>query len=413
MTDLLRFLPDGIVLNNDNLNLKGIYSENNKNIFDTIIKNEDIYDNIISKYEYDNINDYAKSFCNEVIKMKQYNVLLNNISLFTNIIKNYESHLKKYFSEKINNLPNLDYDINNLKNIILMCYLVPIELKKNENNVKIIMKTIDDDNINIPINLIKFSLENNIDIYPFLYKYMFNENVDIKKYSEILKKTELDISNNFKNIVSSYYLNNNFNDLVQKNKIRIQSTNLEIPKMDFKLFTLSFWNKLNFSLLYPNIPNTLEIYLKLCSTFLDKKKYNYDIDWTKGYVVLKWKSYKIKVNMLQYLLLEHIKVNKLIKLENVETTLYLHKTISEHILNSLYRANLITININTDDEFILNSNYSPTDDNDIINAISFFNSYIILIKKHNKFIKTIIFIIIKIELLKLKFQKHHFYNNKN
>jgi hypothetical protein len=140
--------------------------------------------------------------------------------------------------------------------------------------------------------------------------------------------------------------------------------------MNILLFNLFNWHDLlNFSSINPNIPRDMQIYLKLCSQFLEKKKVYCDIDLTKGYVILKIKTYKVKVNMLQYLLLEHIKINNKIKLENIESTLHLHYIISEKILNSLYQSNLIT---ELNNVFTLNNNYSPTDDNEIIDCIRFF-----------------------------------------
>lgn len=378
MTSIARFLPNGLELKQDNqINLKGVYFENNANLFNMKINNQNIYENIITKCDYNNLDDYANQFSKEIDKIEELKIILENTSLYTNIYKHYDELLGLYYLDKINKLKIKKYNTNNLKNIVLLCYKIKIDMTPNnifkESDMpeinKIIISLINHNHSDIPINLIDYFF--NDDLKKELYKYMFRDNINIERFNYLLLIKKLsDLSLNFSDLRNSYYLTKNFNDLVIKNKIKIQSIELPVPKMNFKLFNLTRWNNLNFSLLYPNIPSTTEIYLKLCSKFLEKKKYQYDIDWTKGYVIIQWNNYKIKVNMLQYLLLEHIKVNKSLKINEIEPTLCLHKQISEHILNSLYQANLITENKET---FTLNKNYSPTDDNEIINAISFFN----------------------------------------
>lgn len=378
MTSIARFLPNGLELKQDNqINLKGVYFENNANLFNMKINNQNIYENIITKCDYNNLDDYANQFSNEIDKMEELKVILENTSLYTNIYRDYDELLGLYYLDKINKLKIKKYNINNLKNIVLLYYKIKINMTSNnifkESDMpeinKIIISLINHNHSDIPRNLIDYFF--NDDLKNELYKYMFRDNINIERFNYLLLIKKLsDLSLNFSDLRNSYYLTKNFNDLVIKNKIKIQSVELPVPKMNFKLFNLTRWNNLNFSLLCPNIPSTTEIYLKLCSKFLEKKKCQYDIDWTKGYVIIQWNNYKIKVNMLQYLLLEHIKVNKSLKINEIELTLCLHKQISEHILNSLYQANLITENKET---FTLNKNYFPTDDNEIINAISFFN----------------------------------------
>lgn len=120
-----------------------------------------------------------------------------------------------------------------------------------------------------------------------------------------------------------------------------------LPKFNFVVFD-NHWNDIEFYYHNPNLTTELEFYLKLIRVYshLKLKKGAFEIDWTRGYATLKWSRQIVKVTMLQYLLLMHLKEGD-IKLTEVMDCLGLSHYLTELTVNSLYRANLILVDETT------------------------------------------------------------------